>query len=92
MLREYGTTRDLLWILTRVNHKVATEFESKPKDKKKKSEEGSQTSQPNGKNPESKCGDKNAVAFKQKQVPSIISMLTKDIVFVPKPKKVDPKS
>ena len=57
MLQEYGTKRDLLWILTRVNRKVAYDFQS---------------------------NSSKAFMNQKKQVPSVVHMLTKDLIFTPK--------
>jgi len=62
MLREYHATRDLLWILTRVNYDVAYFFESLV----------------SADHPDHK------ILSHKKQMPTIVSMLTKDLYFVPK--------
>jgi len=58
MMEKYGSRLDFVTLLTRVNHEVAYQFESR-------------TSR----------DDMNC----KKQVPSIVSMLTKDLYFTPKP-------
>lgn len=57
VLKEYAKTRDLVWIMTRVNHMVAYEFQSNASKE---------------------------FMNKKKQIPSIVSMLTKDVIFKPK--------
>ena len=57
MLEKYGDTHELMWMMTRVNHKVAYDFQSNAAKE---------------------------YMNKKKQVPSIVSMLTKDIYFRPK--------
>ena len=57
MLQKYGTEKDIMWILTKVNHEVAYEFESNASKE---------------------------FMNRKKQVPSIVSMLTKELVLSPK--------
>ena len=54
MLQEHGKSRDFLWILTRVAHTVAYDFESNASKE---------------------------FMNKKKQVPQVVSMLTKDLYF-----------
>jgi len=61
MIVRYKDRLDFLSLLTRVNHKVAYEFESFTTD------------------------PANAYMSGKKQVPSIVSMLTKDLYLTPKP-------
>jgi len=56
-LEEHAATRDLVWILTQVNRRVAYDFES---------------------------NSSQASMSHKKQVPCIVSMLTKDVYFPPK--------